>query len=260
VARLTITSDQVRQYHRDGYLTVRSMLSHGEIALIKRAASEDRAADLRAEDTGDHDGAKRLSIWFDPSDTIYGAVARAESVVEAAEKLLVDEAYHFQSQLAFKEPRVGAASFWHQDYARWYQEGVLFPDLIVAFIAIDPATRENGCLQVIAGSHRLGRIDHDMSAQHPRADPLRVADVVKRLPLVHVTMEPGDVVYFHANALHRSDVNESDRPRWSMLCFYNSKSNAPDQGLRYWRYRPMIKLPDTAIIAAGNARFATAPS
>jgi ectoine hydroxylase-related dioxygenase (phytanoyl-CoA dioxygenase family) len=258
LARAAITPDQVQQYHRDGFLTVRSVLSYGEVALIKRAADEDRAADQQAAATGDNDGAKRLSTWFDPSDTIYGAVARSESVVEAAEKLLGDEAYHFQSQMALKEAQAGAASSWHQDYAAWYHDGVLFPDLVVAFMAIDPATRQNGCLQIIEGSQRLGRIDHDMSAKQPCADPHRVADILKRLPLVHVTMEPGDVVYFHANTLHRSDKNTSDDPRWSMLCFYNSRSNAPDQGLDYWRYRQLIKVPDAAIMAAGNERFAAA--
>jgi ectoine hydroxylase len=258
MTRPTITPDQVQQYHKDGFLIVRSVLSHEETAFIERAADEDRAADQQAAREGDNSGANRLSIWFDPSDTIYGAVARSESIVDAAEKLLGDEAYHFQSNMAFKEAQVGAASSWHQDYAPWYRDGVLFPDLTVAFIAIDPATRENGCLQIIRGSQRLGRIDHDMSAKQPGADPDRVANVLKHLPLVYVTMEPGDVVYFHANTLHRSDKNNSHRPRWSMLCYYNAKSNAPDKAIDHWRYRPLIKLPDIAIMEAGSERFAAA--
>jgi Phytanoyl-CoA dioxygenase (PhyH) len=258
MARSSITHDQVQQYHNDGFLLVRSVLSHDEIALIKRAADEDRAVDQQAARDGDTGGANRLSIWFDPPDTIYGALARSESIVDVAEKLLGDEVYHFQSHMAFKPAQVGAASSWHQDYALWYRDGVLFPDLTVAFIAINPATRENGCLQIIKGSQRLGRIDHDMSAKQPGADPQRVDQIVKHLPLVYVTMEPGDVVYFHANTLHRSDKNNSLRPRWSMLCYYNAKSNAPDRATDYWRYRPLTKHPDTAIMAAGNERFASA--
>jgi ectoine hydroxylase len=254
MAKSTLTAGQVEQYHKDGFLIVRGMLTHEMIALVERAANEDRAVDQQ----GGRDGAARLSIWFDPSDTIYGAVARSASIVNAAETLLGDDAYHFQSNMAFKEARVGAASSWHQDYPPWYRDGVLFPNLIVAFIAVSPATRENGCLQMIQGSQRLGRIDHDMSGKQPAADPDRVADVLKRLPLVYVTMEAGDVAYFHANTLHRSDRNSSDRSRWSMLCYYNAKSNTPDNEIDHWRYRPLIKVPDEAIVAAANKRFAMA--
>jgi ectoine hydroxylase len=258
MAKSALTPDQVQQYHDDGFLLVRGMLSHDKIALVERAANEDRAIDQQAGSDGSKSGAARLSIWSDPSDTIYGAVARSASIVDAAETLLRDEAYHFQSNMAFKEARVGAASTWHQDYAPWYRDGVLFPNLTVAFIAVSPATRENGCLQMIRCSHHLGRIDHDMSGKQPSADSDRVADVLKRLPLVYVTMDAGDVVYFHANTLHRSDRNNSDRPRWSMLCYYNAKTNTPAKEIDQWRYRALIKLPDDAIIEAANKRFAPA--
>ena len=54
----------------------------------------------------------------------------------------------------------GGAWEWHQDYGYWYNNGCLFPDLASCLIAVDRATRRNGCLQVLKGSHHLGRIDH----------------------------------------------------------------------------------------------------
>ncbi len=62
---------------------------------------------------------------------------------------------------------------------------------------MDRATKENGCLQVIARSHELGRIDHTLTGQQAGADMERVQEILKVLPLVYVEMQPGDVLFFH---------------------------------------------------------------
>jgi hypothetical protein len=84
----------------------------------------------------------------------------------------------------------------------------------------------------------------------------RVEAILARLPLVHIEMEPGDAFYFHANLLHRSDRNESENPRWSMICCYNAARNDPYKDAHHPRYTPLIKVPDTAILTAGAKRFA----
>ena len=48
-----------------------------------------------------------------------------------------DEPYHYHSKMSIKEPRVGGAWNWHQDYGYWYLNGCLFPDMASAFIAVD---------------------------------------------------------------------------------------------------------------------------
>ena len=158
--------------------------------------------------------------------------------------------------MIMKDARVGGAWTWHQDYGYWYQNGVLFPLLTSVFIAVDPATRENGCLQVIPDSHELGRIDHVLTGDQAGADMDRVEEVLKRLPLVHVEMAPGDALFFHPNLLHRSDQNLSDKPRWSMICCYNAARNDPYKESHHPRYTPLKKVPDTAILQAGLRRFA----
>ena len=95
---------------------------------------------------------------------------------------------------------------------------------------MDPATRQNGCMQVIPHSQDLGRIDHVLTGDQAGADMARVDEILKRLPLEYVEMEPGDALYFHANLLHRSDQNRSENPRWSMICCYNAARNDPVQG------------------------------
>ncbi|MEA3181809.1 MAG: hypothetical protein QOI59_5332 [Gammaproteobacteria bacterium] len=256
MAKGVITDDAITEYARNGYVLIRGMLDPVEIGLLSRAAREDRVLDEKSFKKGDGEGGViRLSLWNHPTDTLYGMIARSKSIVESAEKLLGDEAYHYHSKMIMKDARVGGAWTWHQDYGYWYQNGVLAPNLTSAYIAVDQATRENGCLQVIRGSHTLGRIEHQLTGDQAGADPERVEQILKRYELVYVEMSPGDVLYFHANMLHRSDQNRSDNPRWSMICCYNAKSNDPYMESHHPRYTPLAKVPDSAIREAGARRF-----
>jgi ectoine hydroxylase len=73
-------------------------------------------------------------------------------------------------------------------------------------------------------------------------------------------MEPGDALFFHPNLLHRSDRNNSECPRWSMICCYNAARNNPYKESHHPRYTPLEKVEDSAILAAGLKRFADDPS
>ena len=251
-----ISDSAVADYARDGYVLIHGMLDPVEIGLLSRAAREDRVLDQKSFQKGDGEGGLiRLSLWNHPTDTLYGMIARSKSIVESAEKILGDEAYHYHSKMIMKDARVGGAWTWHQDYGYWYQNGVLSPNLTSAYIAVDPATSENGCLQVIRGSHTLGRIEHTLTGDQAGADPERVERILDRYELVHVEMSPGDILFFHANMLHRSDQNRSENPRWSMICCYNAKSNDPYKESHHPRYTPLAKVPDSAIREAGIKRF-----
>ncbi|MFL6452146.1 MAG: phytanoyl-CoA dioxygenase family protein [Bryobacteraceae bacterium] len=244
------------EYERNGFVIARGMFEREEISLLRRAAREDRELDQHSFNRADGEGGiVRLSLWNHPGDTIYGTFARCESIVNTAEMLLGGEAYHYHSKMIMKDARVGGAWAWHQDYGYWYENGVLFPDLTSAFLAVDPATRENGCMQVLGGSHRMGRLDHTLTGDQAGADLERVREAEKRLPLVHVEMDPGDVLFFHANLLHRSDQNHSDKPRWAMICCYNAASNDPYKEAQHPRYTPLAKVSDSAILESGLKRF-----
>lgn len=244
------------EYERNGFVLARGMFDSEEIGLLRRAAKEDRQLDQHSFGKGDGEGGTvRLSLWNHPGDTIYGMFARCETIVNSAEKILGGEVYHYHSKMIMKDARVGGAWTWHQDYGYWYQNGVLFPLLTSASIAVDAATKENGCMQVLSGSHLLGRIDHVLTGDQAGADLERVREAEKRLPLVYVEMEPGDVLFFHANLLHRSDQNRSDRPRWSMICCYNAARNDPYKEHHHPRYTPLEKVSDSAIREAGLRRF-----
>ena len=254
-----LNSSQIAEYVERGFVLARGMFDPEEIGLLRRAAKEDKALDDHSFGRKDGEGGQvRLSLWNHPGDSIYGMFARCETVVNSAEALLEGEVYHYHSKMIMKDARVGGAWTWHQDYGYWYENGVLFPLLASAFIAVDPANRENGCLQVLERSHRMGRINHVLTGDQAGADRERVEEAVKRLPLVYVEMDPGDVLFFDCNLLHRSDQNRSANPRWSMICCYNAARNDPYKESHHPRYTPLAKVPDSAIRAAGVKRFAEA--
>jgi len=257
MAKGSLNEQQLREYEANGFVIARGMFDDEETGLLRRAAKEDRDLDQHSFGRGDGEGGRvRLSLWNHPGDSLYGMFARCESLVGSAEKLLGGEVYHYHSKMIMKDPRIGGAWTWHQDYGYWYQNGVLAPLLTSAFIAVDAATRENGCLQVIRGSHHLGRIDHQLTGDQAGADPERVREALKRMELLPVEMEPGDTLFFHCNLLHRSDQNHSDQPRWSMICCYNAARNDPYKESHHPRYTPLLKVPDSAIKEAGLRRFA----
>ncbi len=204
MARGPLDEREVKQYRQDGFVLVHGMFDMEEIGLLHRAAKTDKAMDDHSFGRGDGEGGVvRLSLWNHPGNGIYGMFARCRSLADSAEALLGGEVYHYHSKMIMKEPSIGGAWTWHQDYGYWYQNGVLAPLLTSASIAVDPATRENGCLQVIRGSHQLGRIDHVLTGEQAGADQDRVREVLKRMELVYVEMEPGDTLIFHCNLLHR---------------------------------------------------------
>jgi hypothetical protein len=169
----------------------------------------------------------KLSLWNHPGDDIYGMISRGRRMVDAMEQLLGEEVYHYHSKMMLKEPQVGGAWEWHQDYGYWYQNGCLLPQMASCMIAVDRATKENGCLQVLRGSHHLGRVAHGRFGQQTGADPERVEKAKQRLPLDHFEAEPGDALFFHCNTLHCSAANTSEFSRWSLICCYATVRNQP---------------------------------
>ena len=202
------TEAELAQYHTDGYVVVENLLATDEIDLLRRVAKSDRAIESEALHRKDGEGGiTKLKLWNTAGDDLYGVVARSLRIVDRMEQMLGGEVYYYHSKMNFKEPFVGGAWAWHQDYGYWYNNGCLFPLMASCLLSIDPATRENGCLQVLKGSHHIGRMDHGKVGDQTGADPERVAEAVKRLELVYCETPPGGAIFFHCNLLHRSDQN-----------------------------------------------------
>jgi ectoine hydroxylase len=256
MANQPLSADQVEQFQRDGFLIVRQLFDREEADILRQAAKADQAFRQHAYDLKDGEGGvSKLVLWNKAGEDLFGAVARSHRLVDSMEQLLGDEVYHYHSKMSIKEPFTGGAWSWHQDYGYWYQNGCLFPDLASVMIAVDPCTRANGCLQVLAGSQRLGRVEHGRFGDQTGADPERVEHAMKVLPLIYGEMEPGDALYFHSNALHRSDQNKSPDPRWTLICCYNTRHNNPFKPSHHPFYEPLTKVPDSRLKEMGVSLF-----
>ena len=245
-----LTPQLIDDFHQDGYLIVRELFDPQEIAGLLSFAKADAAladeAYVRRDSGG---GETRLALRNDLDDTVpYTAVVRSQRIVQTMQILLGDEVYHYHHKMMIKQPWIGGAWEWHQDYGYWYNFGCLFPDMGSCMVAVDKATTENGCLQVLKGSHKLGRLDHVRIGEQVGADPERVEAARQRFELVAVELEPGDGLFFHGNLLHCSDQNHSEHPRWSLINCYNTRHNDPYiQDGRHPNYSPLEIWPDDKV-------------
>ncbi|MGZ3820224.1 MAG: phytanoyl-CoA dioxygenase family protein [Mucilaginibacter sp.] len=246
------TAAQIADYNRDGYLLIKNFCSQAEIGKLYKTALEDDAMRKNALDLNDQSGKKtRLSLWFTPGNDVFGYLTRSKKIVSSVAQLLDSDApvCHFHSKLMQKEPKVGGAWEWHQDYGYWYKNQFMFPDqLISVMVALTAANKENGCLQVIKGSHKLGRVNHGFSGEQVGADIAMVNNALQTMELVYCDLQPGDALFFHSNLLHRSEANLSDHPRWSIISCYSSQSNlAYNETSTSWK-TPVNIVPDEAIM------------
>jgi len=112
-----------------------------------------------------------------------------------------------QDMALLKPPRVGSEKPWHQDTA--YFDWLPLGGIVGCWIALDPATVENGCMQVIPGTHLEGPVAH-----FHRRD-CQIADArVQVQRAVAVPLAPGGVLFFSGLIHHGTPPNRSaDRRR-----------------------------------------------
>ncbi len=169
-----LTQADRQAYAADGFVIKRHYFSPPEIELLYRVATDDSVR-RHAFDLNDQTGRKtKLTLWFTPGDDTFGLMSRSERMVAGVAQLLgaADGVCHFHSKIMQKEPKVGGAWEWHQDYGYWYKNGFLYPEaMLLVMVALTEATRENGCLQVLRGSHRMGRFEHTFVGEQQGADP-----------------------------------------------------------------------------------------
>ena len=241
-------ASELEVYRSTGYFSVRGLFYPDEIDCMKQEAERNLAGASVLKKADRAGNPVDLAIWDRPQDDIYGMFSRNERVVRNAETLLGGEVYLYSAKMIMKNAREGGAWEWHQDYGYWYDYGCLVPSMLSCLIAVDRATRENGCLQILAGSHTMGRVNHDRINEQTMANPEHVEAALARFPLVYLELDPGDAVFFHCNLLHRSDANRSDRRRWNFIASYNTVENKPYKRVReYGNYEPLIQVPVNAI-------------
>ncbi len=241
-------------YQGDGFLVIPGLFSPAETDLLHQLSTNNdvksHALDLR-----DQSGkTTKLTLWFTPGDDSFGLMSRSQRLVDSVRQLLGSESdvCHFHSKIMQKEPQTGGAWEWHQDYGYWYKNGFLYPEAMLSvMLALTEATVLNGCLQVLAGSHKMQRFEHVTIGEQQGADPVFVEQAERICQHVYVELKPGDVLFFHPNLLHRSDANLSDKPRWSIISAYNLSHNVPFREKNASCITPIAVVPDSALLATG---------
>jgi phytanoyl-CoA hydroxylase len=143
--------------------------------------------------------------------------ARNPRILDALEPLLGEHIMLYVNSLIFKPKEIDNEVPWHQDFLNRPDE----PPKVICWIALDDATKENGCLRVIPGSHKKGAYDWYRvkgAAHHDRIREQDI-DVDKK---VYLEMQEGDVLLFSQFMVHGSDGTKSDMPRRAFRIAYQS--------------------------------------
>src|SRR5690606_19132524 len=118
-------------FDEEGYLLIPAFFHKEEVDMFYATAKNDAVISKKSYDREDKEGLRtKLSLWYSLDDSVYSSIARSERIVSGVELLLGGRPAHFHSKLMQKEPKVGGAWEWHQDYGYWYRDGFLFPHML----------------------------------------------------------------------------------------------------------------------------------
>ncbi|HVY30317.1 MAG TPA: phytanoyl-CoA dioxygenase family protein [Polyangiaceae bacterium] len=236
-----LSQEQIAAYARDGYLTLPGVLNGAEIAAIEpifQRFIEGRVANM-GRDFCDMSGPYGrafedfnlinavLPRVYEPA--LIGNVfeARATSI---ARQLIGDDATLDYDQFLAKRPHRPAAVFaWHQDLGYW-PTGTPDTRTVTCSLALDDATPENGCLQVVPGSHREPSLRPHRPAAWSTAPELRAeahtlsAELVATDRIVKLPVNRGSITVHNERIVHGSGGNHTDGWRRTYVIAHRSRA------------------------------------
>lgn len=240
-----LSAQQIAQFETDGYLVFRN--------LLEPAACEQMLAVAQAQLTAaqqpleyeaelgyagapvslDAEGGKtirRLRAAYDRAPC-FRAWAEDTRVLAKVRQLVNEPvcltlAHH--NCIMTKHPQYGTATGWHRDIRYW---SFTQPDLICVWLALGEENENNGGLQFIPGSHRLAIAREQLDdldflrPEHPKNQELFTQGQ-------SLTLQQGDVVFFHSRLFHAAGVNQTPQVKTSLAFVYHGCSNQPVPGSR----------------------------
>ncbi len=153
-------------------------------------------------------------------DTRLEAVAENSELLDVVARIMGEAPVLSQDMAMLKPPRIGREKPWHQDMA--YFDFPTDTTIVGAWIALDEALPENGCMMVIPGSHHEGPMLH-----WTRRD-WQICDTdVQVGKSVAVPLPPGGCLLFHCLLHHGTPPTRSHRRRWALQFHYRPQSAEP---------------------------------
>jgi ectoine hydroxylase-related dioxygenase (phytanoyl-CoA dioxygenase family) len=197
-----LSDAQVEQYREEGYLCPIPALAPEEAAHY-RARLE--AAEAAAG--GNLPGAYRHKPHL-----VYGwaqELIREPRILDAVEDLIGPDILAWESVFFIKEPGTTDYISWHQDITYWGldQEG----DVVTAWFALSPSTRESGCMRVVPGTHRREVVPHKdtFGAHNMLSRGQEIAVEVDEEHAVDLILRPGEMSLHHVKMFHGSRRNRT---------------------------------------------------
>jgi hypothetical protein len=238
-----MTPEEAARYRTDGYIMREAVFSAAECAQIA-ADCEALLADLTAR--GDYERVRTGTFTFDRLQDLETTVKwerQVEGQVRGLEPFAhlsaplnawgldprltapcraaceADEVVLFTEKLNMKRAGVGGTVELHQDYPYWAPFAPHAGRVVTAMLYLDDATRENGCLEVAAASHRAGQLPQRTDVEgfdrlQMRQDHFGDADMTV------LEGTAGAVIWFSAFLAHRSAPNWSTQNRRALLYSY----------------------------------------
>ena len=228
------TEEMKDDYETNGYLVVNDVFDAGELSRIRDQidallADPDNppegvtigregntvADKERAEARDDAVRGAAFLVRFMP---FFQEVARQANLLSCARGLLGSGVQVFRDQALFKPPH-GQAKPLHQDQSYF----CVAPenDLTTAWIALDDATLDNGCMRYVPGSHLHGVFPVDADPERPVHHIPRTGKVTLQ-PAVDCPVSAGSVIFHHGCTLHSSAENRSNTWRRALIFHYAS--------------------------------------
>jgi len=223
---MTLTTDQIRFFHLNGFLSIpEPITSETELAWM-RAAYDRIFAEKAGRDEGnqfdlggidDDPEAANLPQILNPAkyapelkDGAYIATA-----TEIVRQLLGPEVSAGIAHAIFKPAGHGAATPWHQDEAYWDPQWQY--KNVSIWMPLQEATVENGCLWFMPGSHEWPILEHRSIGGDPRIHGLEVVDTSVLVEPVACPLPAGGITIHRNRTAHYAGPNTSAVPRRALI-------------------------------------------
>ena len=208
----TLTSEQVAQYNRDGYIKGIRIFDGAEIASL-RAYFDDLLARVIAAGGDSYS----ISTAHRKYGRVYDVLTHPK-IVACVRDLLGDNVVAWGSHFFCKMPHDGKTVSWHQDSSYW----PLTPSkTATVWLAVDDADVENACMQFIPGSQHFGHLTYHLSETSENNvldQTVKNADQLGKP--IDVELRAGEVSIHSDLLLHGSKANNSDRRRCGLTLRY----------------------------------------
>ena len=218
-----LSDSQVRQFNEQGYVSGIKILDHEQIEQLKIELIEimdpqhpkhHLLYEFHSNESEDPDRIVFHSLGHWRMTPGFHDVLWNPAFVVVASQLLGGRPVRFwHDQLFLKPAKHGGVVAWHQDYSYWTRTQPM--QHLTAWVGLDDATVDNGCLRYVPGSHKWGLLDKpSLTGEMMGLTQFLKAEQVKALEnAVPIEMKTGYATFHHPLLIHGSFENNSDDPR-----------------------------------------------